>query len=68
MKFINDKKSVLNDNRRLDDLFSTNNKVNQVIEQAKRKVNNLLETSQKLAFEVCIGNRISEIYSGDTIA
>ncbi len=68
MKFINDKKSVLNDNHRLEGLFSTNNKVNQVLERAKKKVNNLLETSQKLAFEVCIGNGISEFCSGDTIA
>ena len=61
------KKNVLSDNRRLGNLFSSD-KINQVIQQAKKNVDDFIEASQKLAFEVCIGDGISEICSGDAIS
>ena len=60
------KKSVLSDNSKLGNLF-TSDKINQVIQQAERNVDDFIEASQKLAFEVCMGDGISEICSGDTI-
>ena len=59
-------KTVLSDNRRLGNLFSSD-KINQVVQQAKKNVDDFIEASQKLAFEVCMGDGISEICSGDAI-
>lgn len=67
MKPIIRKKNVLSDNSKLGNLFYSD-KINQVIQQAKKNVDEFIEASQKLAFEVCTGDGISEICSGDAIS
>lgn len=61
------KKDIFSDNRRLEKLFSSD-KITQVIQQAKKNVDDFIETSQNLAFEVYVGDAVSEICSGDAIS
>jgi hypothetical protein len=64
MKPIIREQSVLN-KRRLD--FISPDKINQVIQLAKKNVDKLIETSQKLTFEIRMGNEVSEMCSGNAI-
>jgi hypothetical protein len=66
MKPIIREKFILNDKRRWKNFISLD-KINQIIRQSKKDVDEFIETSQKLVFEVCKGDEVTEICSGDAI-
>jgi hypothetical protein len=62
----NSKKFILNDKLRTKNFISSD-KINQIIWQAKKDVDEFIENSQNFTFEFCTGDEVTEICSGDAI-